>query len=72
LNGVHDGNFSAAPCQRGLKLQQTAGISGGDDIHIQWRDELRFSIAQGVCRVRLDQIIDTGGTAANRRFRNFH
>jgi hypothetical protein len=72
LNGVHDGNFSAAPCQRGLKLQQTTGISCGDDIHIQWHDKLRFSITQSVRRIRLHEVVDTCGTTANRRLRNFY
>ena len=53
------------------KLQQAAGISGGDDVRVQGRDQLRFAIAQSVGRVGLHQIVDAGRAAADRRPREF-
>src|SRR5215472_17728511 len=57
--------------ERRLKLQSTTGITCGDDVGIELRNEFRLAIAKGVGRVGLDEIVDSCGAAADGGFGNF-
>lgn len=54
-----------------LELQEAARIAGGYCVGVERGDELGFAVAEGVCRVWLDKIIDAGGAAADGAFRDF-
>ena len=56
--------------ERRLKLEDAAGISGGDDVGSERRNELGFAIAKRLSGVRLNQVVDSSGTAADGGFGN--
>jgi len=58
-------------CERRLQLQEAAGISRGHYVCPQRGDEAGFAVAEFGCRFRLDEIVDSGGAAADGRFGNF-
>jgi hypothetical protein len=53
--------------ERRLQLQQAAGISRGYYVCLQRGDEAGFAVAEFGSRFRLDEIIDSGGAAADGR-----
>ena len=71
MNGVHNRSLLTVSRQRSLKLQQASGISRRHHVGFQWRDEPGFAISDGVGSVRLDEVVDAGGTAADGRFGDF-
>ena len=63
-------SFLSGAGKRRLQLQHASGISGNDGVGVQWSDELRLAIAKRSCSIRLDEVVDPGGAAADGRFRN--
>lgn len=68
---MNDGSVAAKTSQGGLELEEAAGVAGGDDIGVERGDELGFAIAEGIGGFGLDQIVDSGGAAADGVFRDF-
>src|SRR6266699_4168624 len=62
----------AQALQRSVNLQEAARISRCDDIGMHTQDMLSFALAQLVGRLRLDQVVDAGATAADVCLRNVH
>ena len=56
--------------ERGLELEDAAGISCGDDVGFQLSNEVRFAIAERFGSVGLHEIVDSCGAAADGGFRN--
>src|SRR6266849_8622609 len=62
----------AQALQRSVNLQEAARIGRGDDIGMSTQDMLSLALAQLVGRLWLDQVVDTGATAANVCLRNVY
>lgn len=71
LNRMNDRSVAAKTSQGGLELEEAAGVAGGHDIGVERCDELGFAVAEGVGGVGLDQIVDSGGAAADGVFWDF-
>ena len=56
--------------ERRLKLEDAAGIAGGDNISLELRNEFGFAGAEGVGGIGLNEIVDSCGAAADGRFGN--
>ena len=56
--------------ERRLELQRAAWVARSDYIGLQVRYEFGLAIAKGFGGVRLDEIVDSGGTTADSGFRN--
>ena len=68
---MHHGRLLVLAGESGLELQDAAGIAGGDGVDFELRHQLGFAIAEGFCRIRLHEIVDSRGTAADCGFGNF-
>src|SRR6266516_4897784 len=62
----------AQALQRSVNLQEAARIGRDDDIGMSTQDMLSLALAQLVGRLWLDQVVDTGATAANVCLRDVH
>lgn len=71
LNRVDYGRHLTLARERRLKLQSATGISGGDNIRFELRNEFGFAISEGVGHIGLNEIVDSGGAAADGGFGNF-
>ena len=71
LDGVDYWRCLALASEGGLELKETAGVAGGDDFGVERSDELGFAVAEGVGGVRLDEIVNAGGAAADGGFGDF-
>ena len=65
-----NGHIASCPSQRRLQLEQAAGVAGYDHVGVYAGDVSRFAVAELSGSFGLDKVIDTGGTAADRRFRD--
>ena len=52
-------------------MEKATGVAGGDDVCVESGDELGFAIAEFRGCFGLDEVVDSGGAAADRRFWNF-
>ena len=64
-----NGILSSLQC--GLKLKQAPGIAGNHDSRLERRDKGGFAVAKLIGSVGLNEVIDSRGTATDRRFRYF-
>ena len=71
MNCVHDACLLMLAREGGLELQDTAGIAGSNDVGAELRNQFGFAIAKGFSRVRLHEIVDSRGTAADGGFGDF-
>lgn len=71
LDSVDDRSGVAVAGQRGLELQEAAGIAGRNDVGLQRDDQFGFAVAEGGGGVRLDEIVDASGATADGGFGNF-
>jgi len=67
---VYNGNALSVARERRLQLYRASGISCRDHIGFQRLDETSFAISDGVGSVRLDEIVNACGTAADGGFRD--
>ncbi len=58
-------------CERRLQLQEAAGISRGHYVCLERGDQAGFAVAEFGGGFGLDEIVDSGGAAADGRFGNF-
>lgn len=65
---VDNGSLLMLARERRLKLEDAAGISSGDDVGSEVRNEFGFAIAERIGGVGLDKIVDSCGTAADGGF----
>lgn len=56
--------------ERGPKLEDAAGIAGGDNIRFELGNEFGFAGAKGVGGVGLHEIVDSRGATADGGFRD--
>src|ERR1700746_1016122 len=71
LDRVDYGSFLMTARERRLELEGAAWVARGDYIGLQVRYEFGLAIAKGFGGVRLDEIVDSGGPAADGRFGDF-
>lgn len=64
-------NRMALPSKRGLELEQAARVAGGNYFGVEWGNELGFAVSEGIGGVRLHQVVDAGGAAADGGFWDF-
>src|SRR5258708_29262454 len=57
--------------QCGLQLQQASGIPGGHDVWLKRGDETGFAVAKFSGGFGLDEIVDSRGAPADKRFWDF-
>ena len=69
---MYDRCLTMSARESGLKLQDAAGIAGGDDVRPKLRHQFGFAIAEGFGGVRLHEIVDSCGTATDRGLGNFN
>ena len=68
---MNDPGALAEAGEGGLELKKAAGIAGGDDVGVEWRNELGLAVAQGVGGIGLDEVVDSRGAAADGGLGNF-
>ena len=56
--------------KRRLKLEDAAGVAGGDDIGSKMRNEFGFAVAEGIGGVWLHEIVDSRRAATDGGFGN--
>jgi len=66
------GRLLVPASERRLELEDAAWISGGDDVGSETGNKFGLAIAEGVGGVWLNEIVDSGGTAADGGFGNFY
>ena len=71
LDGVHDGQRASDLRERGLELEEAAGIAGDDDVRMEIDDEAGFAFAELSGGFRLNEIVNSSGAAADGAFGNF-
>ena len=65
-----NGHVASCASQGRLKLEQAAGIAGYDHVWIYAGDVSCFTVTELSGSFGLDEVIDAGGTAADRCFRD--
>src|SRR5688572_9610928 len=65
---MHDAHGATGGLEAGGDLKETPRIAGDDDLRVGFEDVLDLPIAQLCCGLRLDQVVDARGPAADLRF----
>jgi hypothetical protein len=65
---VEYGNGATRFAERGLELEETTRIAGGDDVGVEGGDELGLAVAELGSGIWLDEIVNACGATADGSF----